>query len=167
MAPVGSDLRKRVWMVGVGNRVGERSRAMEGTEEYHRYWRKQQTAEYRQWHDSAWGSPDRSTGSRYDHEEDREYKTRADNRSYSRHDKSYAESRSTSTWSPSIPPSRYYRESDRMRTRSPCERRSDSRGPGRREIPVHMPERYAREQWEWTDSDWERQHARRDRPRRG
>lgn len=68
-----------------------RSRGMQETEAYQRYWRERQPEdeEFRRWFDSAWLPQDRNTRSRLDYEEDRAFERRADNRGYSEPDQSY------------------------------------------------------------------------------
>ena len=167
------DERERVLLaerVNEDRRRRERSRAMEETEEYRRWHQKAEG--YRLWHGNAWVAPERNTRSRHAYEEDRAIEFQADNRSYSRRDQSNAGSRGHSTWSPSLPPPANVRGGERLRTRSPRERRPFSRGPERQGVeivrwaPGYSDRPTQREQMDWTGSDWERFDARH-RPGRG
>ena len=136
-----------------------RSRGMQETAEYQRYWRERQPEdeEFRRWFDSAWLPQDRNTRSRHDHEEDRAFERHAENRGYSRSDQSYAGSRGRSTWSPSLPPPATLSGGERLRTRSPRERRV---------VPAPRDGGDARRQWAWKESDWNQFQVHRDGSRR-
>ena len=119
---------------------------------------------YDEWWAMAWQprAPSARLGAGY--EGDQSYDSHADNRGHKQREHSRADNRSSSAWTPSVPPAG--RRQGRDRTRSPKDRRAFSPGRGRnRGNPYdrglrHIEPAPRNEQCDWDEDHWARSNER-------